>query len=144
VFTAMFGEASCMEENSHDFVEILERSTRTADGTLYDQGDVQDVASLLHSVLWMRWGRLKQGGCGGGSLAISDCGEGSHRQVLLDRTKALDAMVHQWSVRQWQIGCCSRTACQKLCDRGLQHRMVPRCMYQGSTSTTRDQTRTRW
>jgi hypothetical protein len=45
-FTAMFGEASCMEENSHDFVEVLERSIRTADGTLYDQEDVQDAASL--------------------------------------------------------------------------------------------------
>ena len=43
----MFGEASCMEENSHDFVEVLERSTRTADGTLYDQEDVQDVQDVL-------------------------------------------------------------------------------------------------
>ena len=60
VFTAMFGEASCMEDNSHDFVEVLERSVRTAHGTLYNQEDVQDAASLLHNVLWVLWGRLTE------------------------------------------------------------------------------------
>ena len=59
--TAMFGEVSCMEGNSHGFVEVLERSTHTADGRLYDQEGVQDAASLLHNVLWMLWGTLRQG-----------------------------------------------------------------------------------
>ena len=41
MFGAWFDEASCMEANSKDFVQVIERSMRRASGKLYDQGDVQ-------------------------------------------------------------------------------------------------------
>ena len=48
-------------------------------------------------------GRLKQGDWGGGSLRISDCGEEFHRQVLLDRARALDATVAAHILESWML-----------------------------------------
>ena len=93
LLTAMFGPASGMEENNEDFVEVVERSMRKADGSFYHHRDVQDANGLMHDVLWVLWGRFKQADWCDGKVSISNCGEEYHRKVLMgvERSKGVAA-----------------------------------------------------
>jgi hypothetical protein len=80
-----FGKAEFIEENNANFVEVVARSLRRADGMSYNEAEVQDCADLLHDVLWMLWGKLKQSDWGGGKVTIANCSNDFHRAVMLDK-----------------------------------------------------------
>ena len=78
----LFGPANSMEQNNQDFVGVIERSIRNVDGILYNHEIVQDAARLMHDVLWVLWGKLKQGDWGGGKLSMCDSGREYYRACL--------------------------------------------------------------
>ena len=94
VLTSLFGPASDMEENNRDFVGVIERSIRRVDGSLYNHKTVQDAACLMHDVLWVLWGKLKQADWGGGKASMSDSGREHHRMVLMGISRTAPRLNH--------------------------------------------------
>ena len=94
VLTSLFGPANGMEQNNQDFVGVIERSIRSVDGILYNHETVQDAACLMHDVLWVLWGKLKQGDWGGGKLSMCDSGKERHRMVLMGMSEETARLNH--------------------------------------------------